>query len=185
MRQAVDRSGCREQVCTCHDDGAWRPGTYVNGCSQCGCQWGPPLPEPAERYAGERQVLVGAITGMRPAEPKPVERYPGERQVLVAALTAMRPTLTAALPTSDTLVLLVETALQLGDLGRVRVALFAASTWQVEQDILRKRADERRIHSRGVGASGASQGARRLPGAAVLAGSAHGDARKYRVSTRP
>lgn len=106
------------------------------------------MPEPAERYAGERQVLVGAITGMRPAEPKPVERYPGERQVLVAALTAMRPTLTAALPTSDTLVLLVETALQLGDLGRVRVALFAASTWQVEQDILRKRADERRIHSR-------------------------------------
>ncbi len=35
----VDRSQCRERVCTCHDDSAWRPGLYLHGCSQCGCRW--------------------------------------------------------------------------------------------------------------------------------------------------
>ena len=41
---AVDRSGCRERVCYCHDDGSWRPGLYPEGCSSCGCRWAAPLP---------------------------------------------------------------------------------------------------------------------------------------------
>jgi len=42
MTQRIDRSACREPVCTCHDDSAWRPGeTYPAGCSGCGCRWAP------------------------------------------------------------------------------------------------------------------------------------------------
>ena len=38
-RPKVDRSGCHQRVCTCHDDGSWIPGrTYPNGCD-CGCHW--------------------------------------------------------------------------------------------------------------------------------------------------
>lgn len=37
--KSVDRSGCMEVVCTCHDDGAWVPGRYPAGCLQCGCRW--------------------------------------------------------------------------------------------------------------------------------------------------
>ncbi len=38
--RAVDRSGCREPTCPCHDDAAWVPGvTYRDGCSACGCRW--------------------------------------------------------------------------------------------------------------------------------------------------
>lgn len=33
----VKRIGCKVQVCYCHDDGSWTPGTYLNGCSSCGC----------------------------------------------------------------------------------------------------------------------------------------------------
>lgn len=34
--------GCVERVCTCHDRHAWTyPGSYPNGCSQCGCQRAP------------------------------------------------------------------------------------------------------------------------------------------------
>jgi hypothetical protein len=41
-RWVVDRTGCREPVCTCHDDAAWVPGvTYPGGCSACGCRWRP------------------------------------------------------------------------------------------------------------------------------------------------
>jgi len=36
---AVDRSGCLERVCTCHDDSAWTLGAYPAGCSACGCRW--------------------------------------------------------------------------------------------------------------------------------------------------
>lgn len=33
-----ERVGCRERVCTCHDDGAWTdPTSYPVGCSGCGC----------------------------------------------------------------------------------------------------------------------------------------------------
>ena len=39
VRPAVDRSECRQRVCTCHDDSAWRPGSYRYGCSVCGCDW--------------------------------------------------------------------------------------------------------------------------------------------------
>lgn len=35
----VDRSQCRERVCICHDDSAWTLGTWLNGCSHCGCRW--------------------------------------------------------------------------------------------------------------------------------------------------
>jgi len=35
----VRRVGCRQPVCTCHDDRAWeRPESYPNGCSACGCR---------------------------------------------------------------------------------------------------------------------------------------------------
>lgn len=31
-------TGCREDVCTCHDDTAWSsPKSYLLGCSSCGC----------------------------------------------------------------------------------------------------------------------------------------------------
>ncbi len=36
----IDRSHCREQVCTCHDDSAWIwRSTYPFGCTTCGCRW--------------------------------------------------------------------------------------------------------------------------------------------------
>lgn len=37
--QDIDRSGCRVERCTCHDDGAWQPGAYDEGCRECGCTW--------------------------------------------------------------------------------------------------------------------------------------------------
>ena len=121
MTRTVDRSQCRERVCTCHDDSAWTPGRYPAGCSACGCQWGPPVPAPAERYAGERHNLIGA-------------------------LTAIVPILAAALPASDPLIGLVEAALQSGTLDRLRVALAAVSTWQVEADALRDPAGGPWVH---------------------------------------
>lgn len=33
-----DRTGCTVNPCTCHDDSAWSPGSYPNGCD-CGCRW--------------------------------------------------------------------------------------------------------------------------------------------------
>ena len=36
---SVDRSGCRARFCTCHDESAWVPGAYPNGCAVCGCRW--------------------------------------------------------------------------------------------------------------------------------------------------
>lgn len=41
----VDRSACREQVCTCHDNSAWNHDrgdghrSYQYGCTTCGCKW--------------------------------------------------------------------------------------------------------------------------------------------------
>jgi hypothetical protein len=69
--------------------------------------------------------------------PAPAERFQGERQNLIGALTAIMPTLAAALPASDPVIRLVEAALRSGALDRLRVALAAASAWQVEQDALR------------------------------------------------
>jgi hypothetical protein len=38
MDEPVVRVGCRERVCTCHDDSAWTdPAAYPTGCSHCGC----------------------------------------------------------------------------------------------------------------------------------------------------
>lgn len=111
MRRTIDRSACREKVCTCHDDSAWQPGTYPHGCSACGCQWGGPIPEAAERYQGERQNLIGTLTMMR------------------AKLVALEAT--------DPLLALVDLALHSGDRTRLRVALAAVSTWNVEADDLR------------------------------------------------
>ncbi len=39
VKQIVDRSACREQTCTCHDESAWVPQAYPNGCAECGCRW--------------------------------------------------------------------------------------------------------------------------------------------------
>ena len=44
MAKTIDRSACVENPCTCHDDSAWTPGTYKNGCS-CGCKWGKKKPK--------------------------------------------------------------------------------------------------------------------------------------------
>ncbi len=39
VTRMVDRSGCREQRCNCHDGSVWVPGAYPNGCTHCGCRW--------------------------------------------------------------------------------------------------------------------------------------------------
>jgi hypothetical protein len=121
MKRGIDRSACRETTCTCHDDATWTPGAYPHGCSACGCQWGAPIPEAAERYAGERHNLIGVLRVMRPG--------------LVAALEA-----------SDPLILLVDAALRSGDLNRLRVAVAAVSMWKVEADALRGPAGGSWVH---------------------------------------
>ncbi len=39
ITRTVDRSGCMEPTCFCHDDSAWPAGAYPNGCAYCGCRW--------------------------------------------------------------------------------------------------------------------------------------------------
>lgn len=122
MTRRVDRSGCREQVCTCHDDSAWVPGvTYAAGCSSCGCQWGPPIPAGGERYDGERDALFGA-------------------------LTAALPDLAVALEAADPLLALAEQAIRSGDLARLRVALAAVSEWAREAHEAKARTAGPRVH---------------------------------------
>jgi hypothetical protein len=40
LPRPVDRSGCRESVCSCHEDALWVSGAFPDGvCSWCGCRW--------------------------------------------------------------------------------------------------------------------------------------------------
>lgn len=52
MTRRIDRSACRGEVCTCHDDAAWQPGTYPLGCSACGCRWAPAPDDGPDPIAG-------------------------------------------------------------------------------------------------------------------------------------
>jgi hypothetical protein len=76
MERYINRSGCQQSTCTCHDDSAWQlrkngePKTYKYGCSQCGCRWG--FKAPAQNKT-RRETVAAILAGKTPV--KLVESY--------------------------------------------------------------------------------------------------------------